>query len=585
MPTPSAAVQRLTFLLKGVKQTTTGWIARCPSHDDKVQSLSIGMGEDGRALVYCMAGCSVESVVSAIGLTLADLFVEPISPIGKMVASTTVRAEVSDPVPTPDPPLKVVAEYVYLDENGAPVYCVRRYDPKTFRRFHADGRGGWAPGTEGCKALLYRLPQLSGASAVVIVEGEKDVDRLCDLGLRATTAGGATAWKPELVEQLKWAGVKHVAVIPDNDGPGHVGATRIADDCRNAGYRVRLVHLPGLPDKGDVSDWLDQGHTVDELRRVANNTPIYTGGGSLSPVPTPARTPILTKLSTVRAERIDWLWPQRLARRKITLWAGDPGGGKSYASLDIAARLSRGQGNVWPDGESIGKPGSTLILAAEDGVSDTIAARLEALSADTERIQIMDGFRVGEGPGQLWSVRDVDMLDAALEETKADLVIIDPLMAYMGKTDTFKDSDIRGAMAPLVPMIERHNASLLVIMHLNKNDKSRAIYRVGGSVAFVGLARLGFLFGRDSQDPDRRVMASVKANICQAAPSWGFRITDQGVEWEGRPCYLDASQILKEPTHEQVQSEAYDGGRDTVRQQKRGKSVSRAVSLAESWGD
>lgn len=575
MPTPSAAVQRLTFLLKGVKQTTTGWVASCPSHDDKVQSLSIGVGHEGRAIVKCHAGCPVEAVVSAIGLTLTDLFVEPIVPI-------THSSEACSAAPRDVVERKVVAEYVYLDENGAPVYCVRRYDPKTFRRFHADGRGGWAPGTEGCKTLLYRLPELIGATAVVIVEGEKDVDRLCDLGLRATTAGGATAWKPELVEQLKWAGVKHVAVIPDNDGPGLIGASRVGDDCHAAGFNVRLVNLPGLPDKGDVSDWLDQGHTADDLRDQLNTSLVYTGGGSLSDARSPTRTPILTKLSTVRAERIDWLWPQRLARRKITLWAGDPGGGKSYASLDIAARLSRGM--EFPDG-SMAERGRTLILAAEDGVSDTIAARVEALSGDTERIHVMEGFREGEGPGQIWSLRHVDMLDAALEQTKADLVIIDPLMAYMGKTDTFKDSDIRGAMAPLVPMIERHNASLLVIMHLNKNDKSRAIYRVGGSVAFVGLARLGFLFGHDPEIPGRRVMAPVKANICQAAPSWAFRITDQGVEWEAHSCYLDASQILKEPTHEQVQGEADSGGWDTVCQQKRGKSIPRTPSLGEGWGD
>lgn len=574
MPTPSAAVQRLTFLLQGVKQTTTGWVARCPAHDDKVQSLSIGVGDEGRAILKCFAGCSVEAVLSAIGLTFADLFVEPIvSPAytSRPGTSTAVSNIASDE----HQERKVVAEYVYVDENGKPVYCVRRYEPKTFRRFHAVTEGGWAPGTEGCQALLYRLPELSGRAAVVVVEGEKDADRLWLCGIPSTTAGGATAWKLELIEQLKWAGVKHVAVIPDNDGPGHASANRIAHDCWPAGFRVRLVHLPSLPDKGDVSDWLDQGHTAEELKGLINGTPVYTGGGQLSTPASPARTPILTRLSTVRAERIDWLWPQRLARRKITLWAGDPGGGKSYASLDIAARLSRGV--EFPDG-SLAQRGSTLILAAEDGVRDTIAARLTTLSADLERIHVMEGFREGDGPGQLWSVRRMDMLDAALEEVKPDLVIIDPLMAYMGGADTHKDSDVRTAMAPLLPIIERHNAALLVIMHLNKGDGKKAIYRVGGSIGFVGQARLVFMFGYDPNNQERRVMATVKSQFCAPAPSWGFRIDDGGLIWDRYQAELDADSLLGSPKH--VESEGNASGAQNHQSPRKSR-----VSLYESWGE
>ena len=131
------------------------------------------------------------------------------------------------------------------------------------------------------RRVLYHLDKLQGRKGVVVCEGEKDVDRLWALGIPATTApNGATTtpgrnWRPEYTEQLIEAGVKRLPVIPDNDKAGHVYASDAAAACHAVGIAVKVVELPGLPTKGDVSVWLDAGHTKEELVAVLKAAPLY----------------------------------------------------------------------------------------------------------------------------------------------------------------------------------------------------------------------------------------------------------------------------------------------------------------------
>src|SRR5262249_36843663 len=160
--------------------------------------------------------------------------------------------------------------------------------------------------------------------------------------------------------------VEQVVVFPDNDDPGRTHADEVARGCHAAGLHVKVVVLPDLPKKGDVSDWLDAGYTKDDLVALVKATPLYT------PTTTPAalvRQPIITFLNTGEPEAVDWLWPGRMARGKYTLVAGEPGVGKTYMLTDVAARISRG--SRWPDG-SRAEAGRVLYLTAEDGIADTI---------------------------------------------------------------------------------------------------------------------------------------------------------------------------------------------------------------------
>mgnify|MGYP000517641556 CR=1 FL=1 len=167
------------------------------------------------------------------------------------------------------PASTVVATYDYCDEAGALVFQVLRYEPKTFRQRRPEG-SGWSWSVKGVRVLPYRLSALLAdpAATVFLVEGEKDADRLAALGLVATcNAGGAGKWKKEHSEFLR---ARRVVVLPDNDEAGEKHAQQVERSLRGIAAEVRTLVLPGLPDKGDVSDWLDAGGTLEELLALAS---------------------------------------------------------------------------------------------------------------------------------------------------------------------------------------------------------------------------------------------------------------------------------------------------------------------------
>lgn len=248
--------------------TGTGdqYSARCPAHDDKNPSLSIGVGQDGRVLLHCHRGCTVESIVSALGLTTCALF-------GQWT-----------------PVCVGPAYYEYLDEAGKALFRVVRTNGgggKTFRQETPDGAGGWASRTgvmKGVRRVLFRLPALMAAprsETVFVVEGEKDANRLFEHGLVATTnSGGAGKW-PVCERQgdgryLKPLEGRSVVIVPDNDDVGRKHAEEVAGSVQEVAATVKIVHLPVDGQGQDVSDWLDSGGTADGLRELAKSAPLWT---------------------------------------------------------------------------------------------------------------------------------------------------------------------------------------------------------------------------------------------------------------------------------------------------------------------
>ncbi|MDP3939579.1 MAG: AAA family ATPase, partial [Deltaproteobacteria bacterium] len=185
---------------------------------------------------------------------------------------------------------RILATYDYTDGAGALLSQVVRFAPKDFRQRRPDERGGWIWSLEGVPRVLYRLPGLVEQGRVFWTEGEKDSDRLAGLGITATTSpGGAQAFRDEYAEQLARLGAQEVVILPDNDAPGRQYATAVARACRRHALQARVLALPGLPPKGDVSDWLDAGHTREELEALANVAPFFddTPGTEGDPVVRP----------------------------------------------------------------------------------------------------------------------------------------------------------------------------------------------------------------------------------------------------------------------------------------------------------
>lgn len=198
------------------------------------------------------------------------------------------------------------ATYQYRDADGKLVFEVVRRAGKRFlqRRPDPAGKDGWTWNLQGVQRVLYRLPELLAApvdSTAFVVEGEKDADRLRSLGLVATcNPGGAGKWRKEYSTPLKG---RHVVVLPDNDDPGRAHAAAVLKALSGVAASVRVVELPGLPEKGDVSDWLDSGHTGQELLALVDQQkPEEPAGGGGKGEREPAQTDLLVEFVQKRFE-------------------------------------------------------------------------------------------------------------------------------------------------------------------------------------------------------------------------------------------------------------------------------------------
>lgn len=173
------------------------------------------------------------------------------------------------------PERKIVATYDYVDENGALIFQVVRYEPKSFAQRRPDGKGGWLYNLDGVQRVLYRLPDVLKAKergeTIFITEGEKDTESLRALGLTATTnPHGANKWRDEYSETLRGA---HVVIIPDKDEPGRRHAEQIAKSLYGKAASVKIAELPGAGK--DVSDWLAAGYTREDLESLVAEAPEF----------------------------------------------------------------------------------------------------------------------------------------------------------------------------------------------------------------------------------------------------------------------------------------------------------------------
>jgi|APTNR8051073442_1049403.scaffolds.fasta_scaffold03721_2 RecA-family ATPase len=251
-----AALNRL-----GCKPTKSGdgYTAFCPIHEADGQghkpSLTLKTGDTVPVVVNCHAGCDGTAILKALNIT---------------------------PAPSHNSKKQIAATYSYHDPDGHEVLQKIRYKPKDFRIRHRDAAGNWIYKAGDGPAVLYRLPEVNAAIAegrtVFICEGEKDADRLASLGLVATCniEGAAKPdqrpkWRPEYFDQL--SGAASVVLMPDNDEPGRFHMLHAAKQLQDKVGEVRWLELPGLPEKGDVSDWLDAGGTVDKLLSLADEAP------------------------------------------------------------------------------------------------------------------------------------------------------------------------------------------------------------------------------------------------------------------------------------------------------------------------
>src|SRR6266446_8636892 len=251
--------------LGSARRDGRSWRCLCPAHNDQTPSLSI-TEKGGKTLFKCRAGCDQGAVLAA--LRQRGLW-----------APNPIEADRGS---------QIVATYNYCDAEGALRYQVVRLAPKSFFQRRPNGApDSFINNMDGVEPLPYRLPELieNRDSTVFICEGEKDVDIVADLGLIATCnhgGAGVGKWRPEISH---WFVGRDVVILPDNDEVGHKHALDVAQKLESVASRVRILELPGLRHKGDVSDWRAAGGTRAQLEALAEDAPVFRPEAKQAPAP------------------------------------------------------------------------------------------------------------------------------------------------------------------------------------------------------------------------------------------------------------------------------------------------------------
>ncbi|MFZ5448166.1 MAG: AAA family ATPase [Thermodesulfobacteriota bacterium] len=433
-----------------------GGLVHCPGHEDSKPSLSV-TEKNGKLLVYDHGGCDSAQVIKAFKAL-------------NLWPSSNGNGR---------PKFNIIKTYDYQDPTGKMVYQVCRMDPKDFRQRRPDGKGGWIWNIAGVDRVPYRLPELLKAETVYIVEGEKDVDRLRTLGFTATcNPGGAGKWRTEFRRFFQG---KRVVVFPDNDDPGRGHAQNVARNLYGLAVVVRVVELPGLPEKGDVSDWLKAGGTADQLKELADAAPEWK--------PQEAQEAPDQDYDRLEREAIQNEAPKRLmtARELLSrtyskvleiidkgilpagggmLIAGESGEGKSLIRTELAIHLIMG----WPLwGLEIPTARKILIIQFENTES-TEQYRLKKMlyglgitDFPADNLLFSDRtLRYDLGKTEDWTAA-LDLV----KESNAEVIIWDPLTSLHSVNEN-DNVQMRKILDSITEINRKANVTSIVLHHFGK---------------------------------------------------------------------------------------------------------------------
>jgi hypothetical protein len=450
-------------LFKSVKRAGDGWVARCPMHDDQHNSLSIGDGHNGRILLHCHAnaGCTYAGITQAVGMILHN-------------GNDSTQREKG----TYRPDSEAKAIYDYHDEHGEVLYQVLRFDnPKDFRPRVPDGRGGFERGLpKTVRRVLYRLPELLESerqATVFVVEGEKDADRLASLGLVATTnVGGAGKWRDECNESLKG---RRVCILPDNDEAGSKHAASVARSVYNMAESVQIVPLPNLAPKGDVSDWIDAGGTIEQLKAMVEAAPLWelpaSENGARDTRIAHFTFTTLDDLLNEPEEETAYVWDRTLPRGGFPICAAKPKVGKSTLARNLAVAVSQGA-------EFFGRAttqGKVIYLCLEEKRAE-VARHFRQMKASGANIII----HTGRTPDNA-----LQALEAAIIEHSPALVIIDPLSRIVRVADFNSYGEVTRGLEPLIDLARSSECHIQAVHHNGKGERDGGDALLG-STGFFG---------------------------------------------------------------------------------------------------
>ena len=257
--------------------------------------------------------------------------------------------------------------------------------------------------------------------------------------------------------------------------------------------------------------------------------------------------PDLIRLSDVEARPVRWIWEPYIPARMLSMCSGDPGAGKSYIALSISADLTRGR---LRDGRIV-EPANVLYLSVENPIAESIRPRFDLLGGDAARFFVLKGtVAAADGEEMRGSITlsDIPMLEDALVETKAKLIVVDPIQSYLGASiDLHRSNETRPILDGLSKLAEAHGCAVLLLRHLSKQSGGKAIHRGLGSIDLSGAVRSEMLAGSLPDDPESRALVHIKSNVGRMGRTLGYSIDGEGrFSWTGESP-ITASDLLAAP--------------------------------------
>ena len=448
-------LDRILDRLEGTVEVRNGsYKVLCPAHDDHRPSLELKEAvENGsrKVLIKCWAGCQTDKIPKKLGLGWKDLF------------SSNRSKKASG---------RIVDTYDYTSPDGDLLHQTVRYEPKKFLQRRPDGNGDWVWNLKDIEPVLYRTPELMRAitngETVFVVEGEKDADRAYkELGVTATTCPmGAGKWRESYTEALRDA---RVVLIPDNDKAGRSHMFEVAGKLDGVAQSICILELPDVPEKGDLSNWLDSGGTPETFNDLVQDTPEFDSGHIEERFDRNESLPVksVSEIFAESGEGPDWKVVSLLAKGNITDLSGEAKfSGKTTFAMHMLSCIRRGV-------DFMGFPTvrSKVLYLTEQGNNFAEALQKAALE---------------DADGQLFVVqhRDVrpiewsELIASAVEECKRreiDVLIVDTFAAFSGIVGSEENNsgDIKEKMAPLKEAAQEHDLAILYIRHAGKSGRAR----------------------------------------------------------------------------------------------------------------
>ena len=448
------------------------------------------------------------------------------------------------------------AMFTIPERDGAgSIIGIARRDIHGRKDFHEGGNRG-----------LIIPDGVSDSGVLHVAEGASDAAAFLELGLpaigRANNASGghhlAAYWRAHPDVEL--------LIVGDADDPGRMGSPKVARE--TATKLGRAVRWSIIADASDVRDyWLANRGLGDALAQqldgdatIEHAAPEHVTPNAGTATETVESTEPKLRASSaasIQPRRVAWLWPGRIPLGMMCQLQGDPKGGKSLLTVDLAARIS--SGTPWPDAPDVpNAAGDVLLFSAEDPANCVIVPRLIAAAADLARVHIVEGVEQPQSGdvAHFNLAADVRRLEDYITSmsTPPKLVCLDPLSAYMGGTETHRDASVRSVLAPLTALAGRIGFALVTVTHMSKNGGTKSAYRGQGSIAFMASARMTWQVSTDTNDKTRRLLLHVGGNLGPDPGGLAFSIREESlaavpaphIAWETGRVDMDADDALAE---------------------------------------